>query len=62
MQRDPDQLLTTEQAAKRLGVKRSTLEVWRTSKRYGLPYVKVGRLVKYQRADLDEFLARRRVA
>ena len=49
-------LLTRAQAAKFLGVKEHTLAVWACSKRYRLPYVKVGRLVKYRYSDLIAFL------
>ena len=51
-------LLTTEQAAAYLGVKPRSLEVWRCVGRYDLPYIKVGRLVRYRRSDLDAFLER----
>jgi excisionase family DNA binding protein len=49
-------MLTREQAADYLGVKPGTLEVWASTQRYALPYVKVGRCVRYQRADLDRFI------
>ena len=52
-------LLTREQAAAYLGVKPQTLAVWHCTGRYGLPVVKVGRLVRYRQQDLDAFLARR---
>jgi excisionase family DNA binding protein len=55
------ELLDTDPAAEYLGVKGHTLEVWRTSGRYGLPFIKVGRRVKYRRADLDRFLTARTV-
>jgi len=54
-------LMTREQAAAYLGVKPQTLAVWATVKRYRLPFIKVGRLVRYRRAELDAFLARRTV-
>lgn len=47
------------QAANVLGVKTSTLAVWRSTGRYNLPFFKVGRLVKYRISDLAEFLASR---
>lgn len=47
------------QAAQVLEVKPTTLAVWRSTGRYNLPYLKVGRLVKYRVSDLAEFLARR---
>ncbi len=55
------ELLDTDPAANYLGIKPHTLEVWRTSGRYGLPFVKVGRRVKYRRTDLDHFLDARTV-
>lgn len=48
-----------EQAAVVLGVKETTLAVWRSTGRYNLPFFKVGRLVKYRISDLAEFLASR---
>lgn len=54
-------LLTREQAAEYLGITPRTLAVWACVKRYNLPYVKVGRLVKYRRTDLDAFIDRRTV-
>ncbi len=62
MQDKTDQLLTREQAAQYLGVSKGTLEVWACTKRYNLPYVKIGRLVKYRLSDLDGFIARRTIS
>lgn len=52
------QLLTRQQAAEYLGLSRSTLEVWACTKRERLPYIKLGRSVRYRRADLDAFISR----
>ena len=54
-------LLTRKEAAKYLGVAERTLAVWACTKRWGLPMVKIGRLAKYRKADLDAFIARRTV-
>lgn len=54
-------LLESLEAAEYLGVSPGTLEVWRSTKRYYLPYIKVGRLVKYRLSDLDDFLESRTV-
>ncbi len=51
-------LLTRRQAAEYLGIKENTLAVWATTKRHPLPYIKVGRLVKYRLTDLQAFLER----
>ena len=53
-------LMTEAEAAEHLGVKRGTLSVWRCVRRHNLPYMKVGRLVRYSRADLDQWLDERR--
>lgn len=55
------ELITEEAAAVLLGVKPGTLQVWRCTKRYPLTYVKVGRLVRYRRGDLQAFLEARTV-
>lgn len=56
-----DPLLTSDEAAAYLDVAKHTLSVWRSTGRYRLPFVKVGRLVRYRKSDLDAFLARRTV-
>lgn len=53
--------LTRREAAAYLRVSPSTLAVWSCTKRYNLPYVKVGRLVQYQLSDLDQFISSRTV-
>jgi excisionase family DNA binding protein len=55
------QVYTEAEAAAYLGVKPGTLSVWRSTRRYDLPYLKVGRLVRYDKADLDRWLQSRRV-
>ena len=54
-----DALLDNAAAAEYLGISAGTLDVWRSTKRYAIPYVKVGRLVKYRQSALDAFLASR---
>ena len=51
-------LMNRKGAAEFLGVKEHTLAVWAISNRYNLPYIKVGRLVKYRMSDLEAFLER----
>jgi len=41
------------------GISPDTLSVWRCTGRYNLPFVKIGRLVRYRKSDLDKFLASR---
>jgi excisionase family DNA binding protein len=52
-------LLDCEAAAELLNVTPGTLSVWRTTGRYGLPFVKIGRKVRYRRADLLAWIERR---
>lgn len=53
-----DPLYSVEAAAEYLGVAVNTMSVWRSTGRYDLPYIKVGRLVRYRLSDLQAFLAR----
>ena len=50
-------LLTTKEAAAKLGVLPTTLTVWRCTGRYKLPFIKIGqKKVMYLERDLDEFI------
>ena len=49
-------LLNEKQAAEHLAVSPGTLSVWRSTGRYALPFVKVGRTVRYRLSDLDAWL------
>ena len=51
-----DPLLTPKEASEYLGVSQNTLSVWRCVGRYNIPFIKVGRLVKYRKSSLDAFL------
>ncbi len=53
---NPNPLLSRKQAAVYLGVNERTLANWKCAKRYNLPTVRIGRLVKYRQADLDTFI------
>ncbi|SOE81042.1 Helix-turn-helix domain-containing protein [Caballeronia arationis] len=50
------ELIDRAAAAAYLGTKPQTLAVWACTKRYPLPYVKVGRRVMYRLADLEAFV------
>ena len=54
-------LLNESQAASLLGIKPETLQRWRSDRRYDLPYVKVGRTVRYRPEDVDHWLTRNTV-
>ncbi len=54
-------MMTREQAAEYIGVKPQTLAMWLSTKRYSIPVIKVGRLVRYRRSDLDAWLLARTV-
>lgn len=54
-------LLTRKEAADYLGVKEQTLACWACAGRYRLPFVRVGRLVKYRQQDLDAFILENRI-
>ncbi len=52
-------LLDEKAAAEFLTVSPGTLSVWRCTGRYGVPFIKVGRRVKYRRTDLIAWLESR---
>ncbi len=52
-------LLDEKEAAKFLDTSPGTLSVWRSTGRYNLPFVKIGRNVRYRRADLIAWLEKR---
>lgn len=54
----PPLQLNDRDAALVLGVKTSTLAAWRSTGRYQLRYIKVGRLIRYRVSDLADFLAK----
>ncbi|WP_054762272.1 helix-turn-helix domain-containing protein [Methylomonas koyamae] len=56
-----DEIFNNTAAAEYIGVTPRTLEVWRCTKRYQIPFIKVGRLVKYRKSALDAFLESRTV-
>jgi excisionase family DNA binding protein len=55
-------LLSPTEVAEILGLSVQTLAVWRHEQRYDLPYVKSGRLVRYDGRDVEAFIKARRHA
>ena len=51
-----EELLISKEAARYLRVEKGTLAVWRSTKRYELPYIRMGRLIRYRVSDLEEFI------
>jgi excisionase family DNA binding protein len=58
---NPKDMLTEAQASEIIGVSTQTLGIWRCTGRYALPFIKVGRLVRYRRSDVEEWLESRTV-
>jgi len=55
------QLLDTKETARFLKKSPGTLVVWRSTKRYALPYIKIGGSVRYDMDDLLAFVEAQRV-
>jgi excisionase family DNA binding protein len=49
------------QAAAYLGIEPESLEQWRATGRQKIPFVKIGKRIRYKKADLDRWLASRTV-
>lgn len=61
MEKQPhEKLLTPQEVSAILSIDVETLNKWRHHKRYHLPYIKAGRLVRYKHQDIEAFIASRR--
>lgn len=49
-------LVNEIEAAEVLDVEPGTLQVWRSTGRYAIPFIKIGRNVRYSRKALDAWL------
>lgn len=56
-----NELLTREETAALLGIKPDTLAIWASTKRYALPYAKIGRSVRYKLSDVQKFIESRTI-
>jgi len=52
---------SSQEAANILGVAPETLSIWRCTKRYPLPYIKIGSKVFYKGADIQAFIESRTI-
>ena len=52
----PNPLISTEEAAEILGLEPATLVNWRCTRRYPLPFVRIGRSIRYRLSDLELFI------
>jgi predicted site-specific integrase-resolvase len=58
----PLKLLTPKETAEILGVTVGTLQIWRTTRRYPLNYIKSGRLIRYRSEDIQAFIDNRMIS
>lgn len=61
MKANNDPLLSRKEAANYLDVAARTLAIWKSTGRYNLKVVKIGRLAKYRKSDLDGFISERSI-
>lgn len=54
-------LMDTTKAAEYLGISPTTLTTWRCTRQVDVPFVKVGRVIRYTEADLGRFVEQNRV-
>jgi excisionase family DNA binding protein len=55
----PERLLNISEAAEYLGVTKGTLYVWACRRR--VPFVKIGRLTKFDPGDLEKWVAMKKI-
>lgn len=53
----PKKLLTPEQVSAIVGVTTGTLAVWRCTGLCQIPYVKIGRCVRYEAVAIDNYIS-----
>ncbi len=56
---DTPELLDDKAAAALLDISPGTLSVWRSTGRYHLPFLKIGRNVRYRKTDLLAWMEKR---
>ena len=54
-----ERLLSIQEVAERLGVKQATIYSWTHQRK--IPYVKAGRLLKFERQAIDAWIEKNRV-
>jgi len=54
-----DSLASPKAVAQDLNVTEGTLQVWRSTGRYDLPYIKIGGKVMYRVSDINQFIESR---
>ena len=54
-------LLTTDEVALLVGAKPQTLSIWRCTRARNIPFVRVGRLVRYREQDVLDWLEKNTV-
>ncbi len=59
VEQTPSKLKTALEASERLKVTPETLAVWRSTRRYPLPFVKMGSKIFYRESDLETFILSR---
>ena len=53
---DADMLINTEKAAELLSIPAATLTKWRSTGQVKIPFVRIGRQIKYRTTDLKLFI------
>lgn len=51
-----DRLFTPQEAAEYLGLSIQTLAGYRCKKSRNIPYIKMGKVIRYKKSDLDDHL------
>ncbi len=52
----PDKLLTRQEVAEIFGISAATLAVWACNQSQDLPFIKIGRCVRYRMQDVQTFI------
>ncbi|WP_038463553.1 helix-turn-helix domain-containing protein [Candidatus Odyssella acanthamoebae] len=50
-----EKFLNSKEASSYLGISTVTLAKWRANKQNGLPFIKIGRFIRYRVSDIEQF-------
>lgn len=57
----PDILITRNELAEMLGISRGTIDVWVSTKRVNIPFVRIGKAIRYRISDVLAYLEKNTV-
>lgn len=58
---EPDEIIDAHEAARRIGTTAACLNTWRCTGRIKIPFIRIGRSIRYRASSIQEFLQKHTV-